>query len=127
MSTRFTFTSVASRPGNWNAPRAGTADRPFCRSSALGIRPLASRLACRSASLAARCTARRAVTYSPRVVSWLVFPGWRPPHADALERVPTSYLPTGRLVDSLDTRVDDPSLRRGIWRADDLPVAGLVG
>src|SRR6266478_670970 len=43
--------------------------------------------------------------------------GGRPLHTDALGLVPTSYLPTGGFVHSLDARVDDPSaccrVRRG--------------
>jgi len=51
----------------------------------------------------------------------------RSPHADALGRVPTSYLPTGGLVDSLDAGVDDPSLRRAVRRGDHFPLPPLVG
>ena len=53
--------------------------------------------------------------------------GGCPLHADALESVPISYLPTRGLVDSLDARVDDPSLRRAVRLPDDFPLAGLVG
>src|SRR5207244_9895045 len=53
--------------------------------------------------------------------------GGRPLHADALGSVPTPYLPTGDLVDSLDARVDGPSLRRAVRLPDDFPLAGLVG
>src|SRR5207249_11566296 len=55
------------------------------------------------------------------------FLGSRPPHADALVSVPTSYFPTSRLVDSLDARVDDPSARCAIWRGDDFPLPARVG
>src|SRR4029453_16461106 len=53
--------------------------------------------------------------------------GGRPLYADALGVVPTSYLPAGGLVDSLDTCVAEPSARCAIWRRDDFPLAGLVG
>src|SRR5262249_28842675 len=53
--------------------------------------------------------------------------GGRSPHADALGRVPTSYLPTGGLVDFLDARVDDPSAARRVRLPDDFPFAALVG
>ena len=56
----------------------------------------------------------------------LAFLGTRPYHADALDSVPTAYLPTGGLVDYLDACVDNPSARRGIWRGDDFPFASLV-
>src|SRR5215510_5574452 len=52
------------------------------------------------------------------VVSSLVSLRARSRHADALGRVPTSYLPTGGLVDSLDARVDDRSPRRTVRRRE---------
>jgi len=48
-------------------------------------------------------------------------------HADPLGDVPTSYLPTGGLVDSLDARVGDPSARCAVRRGYDFPLASLVG
>src|SRR5262249_20630587 len=53
--------------------------------------------------------------------------GGRALHTDALGRVPTSYLPTGGLVDSLDAGVDDPTLRRAVRRGDHFPFPPLVG
>src|SRR3989442_11756046 len=53
--------------------------------------------------------------------------GGRPLHTDALGLVPTSYLPTGGFVHSLDARVDDPSARRPVRRGDHFPLPGLVG
>src|SRR3989442_502025 len=52
--------------------------------------------------------------------------GGRPLHADALGSVPTSYLPTGGLVDFLDARVHDPSARRAVRRGDHFPLPRLV-
>src|SRR6266446_9315083 len=52
---------------------------------------------------------------------------FRSRHVDTLELVPTSYLPARGLVDSLDTRVDDPSTRRAVRRGDHFPLPGLVG
>src|SRR4030095_14016259 len=62
----------------------------------------------------------------PRTRSTLVFLGGRPLHADALGSVPTSYLPTGGLVDLLAARVYHPSARCVVRRGDDFPVAGPV-
>src|SRR5215510_1315559 len=61
------------------------------------------------------------------VASSLVSLRARSRHADTLGRVPTSYLPTSGLVDSLDARVDDPSLRRAVRRGDHFPLPSLVG
>src|SRR5262245_40211364 len=44
-------------------------------------------------------------------------PSASPLDADALGVVPISYLPTGRLVDSLDARVSHPSAHCAVWRA----------
>src|SRR4029450_7670018 len=52
--------------------------------------------------------------------------GGRPFHADTLGSIPTSYLPTGRLVDSLAARVYHPPAHCAVRRGDDFPVAGLV-
>jgi hypothetical protein len=68
-----------------------------------------------------------AVTVYGAVASSRALLGARPHHANALGSVPTSYLPTGGLVDSLDARVDDPVARCGIWRADDYPLPALIG
>jgi hypothetical protein len=61
-----------------------------------------------------------------RVASSRALLGGRALHADAFESVPTSYLPTGGLVDSLDARVDDPSARCAVRRGDDFPLPRLV-
>jgi len=46
--------------------------------------------------------------------------------ADTLGRVPTPYLPTSGLVDSLDASVEDPSPRRAVRRGGHLPLPPLV-
>jgi hypothetical protein len=51
----------------------------------------------------------------------------RPFHADPLGSVPTAYFPAGRLGDSLDPRVNDPSACGCVRLPDDFPLAGLVG
>src|SRR5215470_1698194 len=51
----------------------------------------------------------------------------RPSHANRLECVPASDLPTVRLADSLDASMDHPPTRRAIWRPDHLPLSCLVG
>src|SRR5262245_33742823 len=61
-----------------------------------------------------------------RVASSLALLRGRPFHADALGSIPTSYLPSGRLVDSLDAGVYHPSAHCAVRRGDDFPVAGLV-
>src|SRR5262245_17629673 len=55
----------------------------------------------------------------PRVASSLALLGGRPFHADALGNIPTSYLPTAWLVDSLNARVYHPSAHCAVRRGDD--------
>src|SRR5215467_287461 len=50
----------------------------------------------------------------------------RASHANRLECVPASYLPTVGLADSLDTCVDHPPTRRAVRRGDNLPLSCLV-
>src|SRR5215475_10661589 len=68
-----------------------------------------------------------ASSLDPSVASSLALLGTgRASHANRLECVPASDLPTVGLADSLDTCVDHPPTRRVVRRGDNLPLSCLV-